>query len=36
MRELLNGLGMVIAAVAMIAVGIALIFLVTAVFHTNK
>jgi hypothetical protein len=33
--ELLNGLGLVVSAVAMMAVGIALIFLVHAVFHTN-
>jgi len=35
LRELLNGLGLVAAAVAMMAVGIALIFLVHALFHTN-
>jgi len=35
LRELLNGLGLVGAAVAMMAVGIAFIFLVSAVFHTN-
>jgi len=35
LRELLNGLGLVAAAVAMMAAAIALIFVVTAVFHTN-
>jgi hypothetical protein len=35
LRELINGLGLVAAAVAMMAVGIAFIFLVSAVFHTN-
>jgi len=35
LRELFNGLGLVAAAVAMMAVGIAVIFLVSAVFHTN-
>jgi len=32
-KEVLNGLGMVLAAFAMMAVGIALIFLVTSGFH---
>jgi hypothetical protein len=34
-RDLLNGFGMIAAAFAMMAVGIGLIFLVAAVFHTN-
>jgi len=34
-REVLNGLGLVAAAVAMMAVAIAFIYLFTAVFHTN-
>jgi hypothetical protein len=33
LRELLNGLGLVAAAVAMMAVAIAFIFLVNAGFH---
>ncbi len=32
LREVLNGLGLVVAAVAMMAVAIALIFLVHAIF----
>jgi hypothetical protein len=35
MQELLNGLGMVAAAVAMMAAGVALIFLVHGIFHAN-
>ena len=34
-REVLNGIGMVLCAFAMMAVGVGLIFLVTAIFHTN-
>jgi hypothetical protein len=35
LQEIINGLGLLFAAVAMIAVGIGFIFLVSAVFHTN-
>ena len=35
LRELLNGLLMILAAFAMMAVGIGFIFIVSAVFHTN-
>jgi hypothetical protein len=35
MKELLNGLGLVAAAVAMIAAAIGVIFLISVVFHTN-
>jgi hypothetical protein len=35
MREVLNGIGMVAAAVAMMAVAITLIFLVHIAFHPN-
>jgi hypothetical protein len=35
LKELLNGLGLVVSAVLMMAVGIALIFIVSAIFHTN-
>ena len=35
LREVLNGLGMVVAAFAMMAVGIGFIFLVSKIFHTN-
>jgi hypothetical protein len=33
LREFLSAVGLVVAAVAMMAVGIAFIFLVTAIFH---
>jgi len=36
LREILNGIGMVAAAVAMMLVGIAFIFLVSGVFHNFK
>ena len=35
LKELIKGLGLIGAAVAMMAVGIGLIFLISAVFHTN-
>ena len=35
LRELINGLGLVAAAVAMMAVAVAFIYLFTAIFHTN-
>ena len=35
LREVLNGLGLVASAVAMMAIAIALIYLFTAIFHTN-
>jgi hypothetical protein len=35
LREVLNGLGLVAAAFVMMAVGVAFIFLVSAIFHTN-
>jgi hypothetical protein len=35
-REVLNGIGMVACAVAMMAVAIVFIFLFTSVFHTNS
>ena len=34
-KEILNGLGLVLATFVMIAIGIGFIFLVSAVFHTN-
>jgi len=36
LKEVLNGLLMVVAAFAMMGVGIAFIFLVTKIFHTNS
>jgi hypothetical protein len=36
LREVLNGIGMVVAAFAMMAVGVAFIFLVTALFHPHS
>lgn len=35
LREVINAVGLVVAAFAMMAVGVALIFLVHAVFHAN-
>jgi hypothetical protein len=35
-REILNGIGMVLTAVAMMAVAIALIYLIHAVFHAGS
>jgi hypothetical protein len=35
LREFFNGIGLVVSAVAMMAVAIALIFLAHAVFHTK-
>jgi len=35
-RDFLNGLGLLAATIAVIATGIALIFLVHAVFHANS
>jgi hypothetical protein len=35
-KEVLNGLGMLVAAFAMMAVGVAFIFLVTALFHPHS
>jgi len=34
-KEYLNGIGMVLTAMAMMAIGIALIYVITTVFHTN-
>jgi hypothetical protein len=36
LREVINSLGLIAAAFAMMAVGIALIFLVTTIFHHQR
>jgi hypothetical protein len=36
LKDLVRGLGLVLAAVAMMAVAIGFIYLVTTVFHTNS